>query len=140
MKYSKQSLPWPHLDCHYNMTNCQGQAFCYLFKGGSESGSLATIWSVRGLHVIILSNFSFTWEPAQEAHRKEAQLLKYSGLTSGPSWVAFKCKCIVLVNLYTERRRKKHLPSLPAKELSHPWQTMRWHDSLNDGIPQWKVI
>lgn len=113
----------------------------YIFKGGSESGLTAVIWLVRGLHVIISSNFSFTWEPflTQEAHRKEAELLKYFGLKSSPAWAAFKRECVVLVNLPTERLREKQLPSQPAKELSHPWQTVRWHTSPDDGIPQWKL-
>lgn len=112
----------------------------YVFKGGSESGFTAVTWLVRDLHVIISSNFSLPWEPCltQDAHRKEAELLKYFGLKSSPAWVAFKRECVVLVNLPTERLREKQLPSQPAKELSHPWQTVRWHISPDDGIPQWK--
>ena len=58
----------------------------------------------------------FTWEPAQETHRKEVQLIKHSGLKSSPIW-AFKCQCIDLVNLHTERGRKKNpCLSQPAKK------------------------
>lgn len=76
------------------------------FNRGSESSSIATIWSVRGFYGTILSDSPFTWEPAQETHRKEARLIKYSGLKSCPIWTAFKYKCIVLVNLHREGKEE----------------------------------
>ena len=48
--------------------------------------------------LVILSNLSFTWEHSQEAHRKEKQLLKYSGLKSVPAWLLLNVSSVQLLS------------------------------------------